>query len=125
MRLLLDTHTLLWWLDGGKKLTRDARLLIANAENEVFVSAASAWEIALKKSIGKLSAPGNLLDEMKHHNFERLHITFEHCRELENLPLIHRDPFDRILIAQCRVEDLTMITRDADIARYEVKRLPA
>jgi PIN domain nuclease of toxin-antitoxin system len=118
LRLLLDTHTLLWWLDGGKKLSSESRAAIANPENEIFVSAVSAWEIVLKKSIGKLRAPANLDAELQTHEFTKLPILFSHISELEKLPWIHKDPFDRILLAQSVAENLRVITRDPHILAY-------
>ena len=125
MRLLLDTHTLLWWLDGGKALTSEARSAIANPENEIFVSVASAWEIVLKKSIGKLRAPENLEEELQVHEFTKLPILFSHISELEKLPWIHKDPFDRILLAQSVVESLSIVTRDPHILSYPFAFLKA
>lgn len=120
MRLLLDTHTLLWWLDGGRKLSREALSVIRDPDHEVFVSAATAWEIALKKSIGKLVAPGNLEDEIQRHRFERLAITFQHVEELDRLPPIHRDPFDRMLVAQCKSDSLALVSRDPHMKAYGI-----
>ena len=125
MRLLLDTHTLLWWLNGGRNLSRKSLELIRDPENDVFVSSASAWEIALKKAIGKLVAPDNLEEEILRHQFERLPILFSHVSELLALPPIHRDPFDRMLVAQSKAEDLTLVTRDENIRKYGIDTIPA
>lgn len=125
MKLLLDTHALLWWLDGGKRLSRAARSAVEAGENEVFVSAATGWEIALKKSIGKLAAPDDLEAELIRQQFERLPITFRHVSELEALPLIHKDPFDRMLVAQCKSEGLVLVSRDPQMKAYGIMILEA
>jgi PIN domain nuclease of toxin-antitoxin system len=112
-------------LDGGRKLSRKARAAIENPDNDIFVSAASAWEIALKKSIGKLSVPDNLEEELDSHQFEKLFIHFSHVTELQKLPPVHRDPFDRMLIAQSRVENLVIVTRDPGFLNYPIQVLEA
>jgi PIN domain nuclease of toxin-antitoxin system len=122
---LLDTHALLWWLDGGRRLSKESRSIIQDPDNEVYVSAASAWEIVLKKSIGKLVAPENLRPELDRHRFERLSIRFQHVAELQTLPPIHRDPFDRMLVAQSRIESLMIVTRDPNIPKYAVRTIRA
>ncbi len=99
MQLLLDTHTLIWWLANNPTLANEAKDAIANPDNLVFVSAASAWEIAIKKSLGKLQAPDDLAVQIKQKNFISLAINIEHALKVEKLPLHHQDPFDRILIA--------------------------
>jgi PIN domain nuclease of toxin-antitoxin system len=125
MKLLLDTHTLLWWLDGGEKLSARARELISDSENIVYVSVVSAWEIVVKKVIGKLDAPKNLEEEVVRHEFEKLAITFPHVTELQELPPIHRDPFDRMLVAQARVEACAIITKDPIIPKYDIGTIEA
>lgn len=125
MRLLLDTHVLLWWLNDDPALGQAARRAIAAGRNTVYVSAASAWEIAIKKHMGKLSAPGNLRDVIEETRFVELPVTIEHAIATEELPLLHVDPFDRMLIAQARIENLTLVTHDERIMEYEVKTLRA
>jgi PIN domain nuclease of toxin-antitoxin system len=125
MRLLLDTHVLLWWLANNPRLSVSAREVIADSGNQVFVSAASAWEIAIKKALGKLAAPEDLLGAIAANNFEPLVIKIEHTLRLGELPLHHNDPFDRILIAQALYEDLTLLSGDGKIALYEVPRIDA
>lgn len=120
MRLLLDTHVLLWWLDGGAMLSKVARAAIADADAEIHVSAVTAWEIGIKKRLGKLRAPGRLDRELAAHRFEALAITVAHAIALERLPDHHEDPFDRMLIAQATVEGLTLVTRDANIQKYRI-----
>ncbi len=121
MNLLLDTHTFLWAIDDNPRLSQKARNAIIDGNNIVFVSAATAWEIAIKKSIGKLRIPnGDYLEELKLHRFTPLDITTEHALTVENLPSHHKDPFDRMLIAQAQVEKLTLITGDSKIKAYTV-----
>lgn len=121
MRLLLDTHVLLWAAEGS--LGGDVRDAIAERADVVFVSAATVWEIEIKRALRRLSAPddvGTLVDES---GFERLAIRFEHAREAGRLPQIHGDPFDRLLIAQARLERLTLATADDVMRRYDVSVL--
>ncbi len=123
--LLLDTHVLVWWLDDNPKLLADAREKIIVTPS-VFVSLASCWEIALKMSIGKLEFPLDLLEkEIANNDFIPLHIEISHIVRSANLPLVHRDPFDRILVAQALTEGLTLVTRDALLASYGVRTLAA
>lgn len=121
MNLLLDTHTFLWAIDNHPSLSQKAREAIIDGNNIVFVSAATAWEISIKKAIGKLSLPeGSYLEELALHRFTALDITTEHALAVENLPPHHKDPFDRMLIAQAQIEKLTLITRDEKIKKYDV-----
>lgn len=122
-RYLLDTHVLLWWFMDDPRLGASARQAIANARNEVYVSAASGWEIAIKKALGKLQAPDDLESQAGAQGFTSLSITFHHAEQAGLLPLLHRDPFDRILIAQAQAENLALITADERIKRYEVRTL--
>jgi PIN domain nuclease of toxin-antitoxin system len=124
MRLLLDTRVLLWWLADDRALSKQARALIAN-EPEVFVSAASAWEIAIKRALGKLEAPEDLLPALEAGGIRRLPIDFEHAAVAGALPRHHDDPFDRMLVAQAQREGLTLLTSDIRISRYAVTVLPA
>ena len=124
-RLLLDTHTLLWWLADYPRLGTGARDLIADEMNKVFVSAATAWEISIKKSLGKLDAPGDLDAVVEEEGFQKLAITFFHGERAGDLPPLHRDPFDRMLVAQSQAEGLEIITADEAISKYGVKTLDA
>jgi PIN domain nuclease of toxin-antitoxin system len=124
MRLLLDTHVLLWWLADDPALSKQARALIAN-EPEVFASAASAWEIAIKRALGKLEAPEDLLPALEAEGIRRLPIDFEHAAVAGALPRHHDDPFDRMLVAQAQQEGLTLLTSDVRILQYAVTILPA
>ncbi len=122
MNLLLDTHAFLWAVDDNPNLSPAARDAILIGGNVVYVSAATAWEISIKRSIGKLKFPqSDYLEELKLHRFTPLNITTEHALAVEGLPPHHKDPFDRILIAQAQHEHLTIITRDPRISFYGVK----
>jgi len=122
MNLLLDTHAFLWAIDNSPELSQKARDAIVDGTNIVFVSAATAWEIVIKKAIGKLKVPeGDYLEELKTHRFTPLDITTEHALTVESLPPHHKDPFDRMLVAQAQVENLTLVTRDPRIKAYAVK----
>jgi PIN domain nuclease of toxin-antitoxin system len=123
MRLLLDTNALLWWL-VDKGLTDQAREAIADPGNLVAVSAVSAWEISIKKALGKLSAPDNLEHEIQAAGFTPLPVTIAHGIAAGQLPRHHDDPFDRMLIAQAAAEGLTIVTRDKRFSDYQVTLLP-
>lgn len=125
MRLLLDTHAFLWWLTDVARLPDPTRAAIASPHNEVFVSAVTGWEIAVKKARGKLTAPDNLSAMIAEKGFQHLHLTFHHAEQAGALPMHHRDPFDRFLIAQAQTEGLTLITRDARIRRYGIPTMTA
>jgi PIN domain nuclease of toxin-antitoxin system len=125
LRLLVDTHVLLWWLAADRRLAREARRTLASPESAVFVSAASAWEISIKKSIGKLEAPDDLVNQLDRHRFQGLPVSVAHALAAGSLPRLHDDPFDRVLIAQARLEGLTIVTRDPRFQRYAVATLAA
>jgi PIN domain nuclease of toxin-antitoxin system len=124
MRLLLDTHAFIWWRADPRQLDRRAERAIARADL-VFVSAASAWEAALKSSVGRLRFPGSFEEAVEDSDFAKLEVTFAHVEGLRDLPRHHTDPFDRMLIAQSRLEGLTVVTRDPQIALYGVPILQA
>jgi PIN domain nuclease of toxin-antitoxin system len=122
MNLLLDTHVFLWAIDDSPNLSPAARAAILDGRNVVYVSAATAWEISIKRAIGKLRTPeGDYLEELKLHRFTPLSITTEHALAVEELPHHHKDPFDRMLVAQAQEEHLTIITRDQRLNLYDVK----
>ena len=118
MNLLLDTHVLIWW-DEGRRLAAEARRAIAAADS-VYVSAASAWEVAIKTRLGRLRPIRTVEQAVDESGFLELPVTFRHAERVGKLPPHHRDPFDRLLIAQADVEELTLVTRDAVFARYGV-----
>mgnify|MGYP001160515498 CR=1 FL=1 len=118
MKILLDTHLLLWWLEGGSQLPQTARRLVADPENTVFVSAVSLWEIWLKQSLGKLLLPDNFEEALAAESFENLPLTGQQAREVARLPWLHRNPFDRMLVAQARVSRLRLLTADETVASY-------
>jgi len=120
MRLLLDTHTLLWWLDDSPEIVKAARDSLRSADNVKFVSVVSIWEIRLKAALGKLKLPKNFRAILDQQPVEQLPVLSEHAHAFGELPLHHRDPFDRMLVAQARVENLTMVTRDPRIHEYDV-----
>lgn len=123
-RLLLDTHVVLWWLADAPALSNDIKTLI-DEEVEVFVSAATIWEVAIKQAAGKIEAPADLPEQIRDGDLPTLTITADHAIEAGRLPMIHRDPFDRMLVAQARGAELTLVTRDETIRRYDVALLPA
>ncbi|MFH1737604.1 MAG: type II toxin-antitoxin system VapC family toxin [bacterium] len=125
MRLLLDTHALIWWLDDNPILSQPAREAISEYRNLVLASVVSVWEIVIKKSLGKLRAPQNLEEELVKHRFQPLPIAMHHALAVEQLPHYHQDPFDRMLVAQAQVESLTLVTRDPMMRKYDVSVLLA
>jgi PIN domain nuclease of toxin-antitoxin system len=127
MQLLLDTHALLWWITDAESLSEKARDAISNVENDCFFSVASCWEIAIKCSLGKLTLAQPveqfIPDQLFRNGIRLLAIDFRHAAKVATLPFLHRDPFDRLLVAQASSEKMTLVTADAAIARYDVKCL--
>jgi len=127
VRLLLDTHAFLWWVADDEALTVRARAAIADPANECLVSAASAWEIAIKASIGKLTLARDarrfLPEELAANGFEPLPVTVTHSARVAGLPFHHRDPFDRLLAAQALEERVAIVSADAVFGKYGVKRV--
>jgi PIN domain nuclease of toxin-antitoxin system len=121
--LLLDTHVLIWW-DEGRRISRDAKRAIQKAD-VVFVSAASAWEIAIKTALGRLHPRRTIAEAVADSGFTELPVEFAHAHRLTMLPDLHRDPFDRMLIAQAQVEGLVLVTRDQSFKGYEVPTIEA
>jgi PIN domain nuclease of toxin-antitoxin system len=117
--LLLDTHTVLWWL-AQMRLTDDVREEINDPGSSVFVSAATVWEVAIKVNLGKLETPESLVVAATEEGFQPLPISMEHAERAGSLPLHHKDPFDRLLIAQAQLDGLTIVTRDRAFDAYEV-----
>lgn len=118
MRLLLDTHILLWWMVGSPSLPAEAQELVSDPENTIFISAVSLWEIWLKKSIGKIRLPPKFEEALARESFEHLPLTAKQTRLVDGLPWHHRDPFDRMLVAQAQAEKLTLLTADAVMEKY-------
>jgi PIN domain nuclease of toxin-antitoxin system len=119
-RILVDTHVLLWWLLDDPALSATARRSIADPAHEVLVSAVSVWEVAIKQSRGRLEVRDDLTGAVERAGFEWLPITPRHAWEVRSLPLHHRDPFDRLLIAQARAEGASVVTADVHFSAYDV-----
>jgi len=126
-KLLLDTHAFLWWVGSSQELSRKARTAIASARNECFVSVASGWEIAIKVSLGKLRIEGALdrfvPEQIAVNGFQALAIDLKHTARVATLPFHHRDPFDRLLVAQALEEDLGVVTADPVFAKYGINQV--
>ena len=119
MRLLVDTHLLVWWLAGGARLPRRAREILGDASNQVYFSAASVWEVAIKAALGKIKVdPEEMLAAFQSEGFEELHVTSRHAAAVMRLPAHHADPFDRLLVAQSVVEPMHLLTDDRVLAAY-------
>ena len=125
MNLLLDTHVVLWWLGDDPTLSDAARSAIADPENTVFLSAVVVWEIRIKQGIGKLDLPEDFGEVLAQQCFPELSITVQHADAIAVLPAIHRDPFDRLLVAQAIVDRMTIVTRDPFIADYDIDTIVA
>lgn len=118
MRLLLDAHAALWWLSADRRLGEEAARVLADDRNQLLLSAAVVWEVAIKRSLGKLQAPDGFAEAMLSGGAQRLAVTLEHAAAVERLPWHHRDPFDRMLVAQAGLERATLVTGDEAIAAY-------
>lgn len=125
MRLLLDTHVILWWLFNIPTLSTGARDVIEDERNLVAVSAATTWEISIKSALGKLSAPDDLLEQIENLHFVTLPITLADGLSAGQLPRYHTDPFDRMLVAQALNGGFTLVTADNRLAQYGLELLPA
>lgn len=126
MRLMLDTHTVIWHIEHNPVLSVAASTAIKNVNNEIFVSAVSLWEMTIKVSLGKLKLPKAVRDianELRESGVVFVPISEDHAMATEALPWHHRDPFDRMLIAQAQVENLTLVTRDGVFSQYDVPRI--
>jgi len=125
-RYLLDTHTAIWFINGDDALSETAKKIILNISNVKYLSIASAWEIAIKLSIGKLDIDGKTADfiqDVENNGFTILPVKTAHLTALETLPLIHRDPFDRLLMATALAEEMTLVTSDENIKKYELPQI--
>ncbi len=127
MNVLIDTHVFLWWIKDDPRLSLRAREVIADGNNAVFFSAASGWEIAIKARLGKLRVSDNktldrfIFDQLQVNAFQTLPVQLSHALRVYTLPPLHRDPFDRLLVAQSQLEKMPLVTGDAQIARYAVE----
>lgn len=124
MSLLLDTHVVLWWLADDTELADGIKDRL-DQESDVRVSAATIWEIAIKQALGKIAAPADLLERVRDCGFRELPIGFAHAMAAGRLPPIHKDPFDRMIVAQARCEGLTLVSRDPHCQQYDVPILRA
>lgn len=123
MRLLLDTHALIWWLNASPEITKAMDAALRSADNAKFVSVVSIWDMRLKAAVGKLDLPKNFRTVLDQQPVEQLPVLAEHAHAFGDLPLHHRDPFDRMLVAQAIVENLTLVTRDPQVRKYDVSIL--
>ncbi len=122
-RLLLDTHVLLWWLSDSPKLGSNTRAILMDPRNHIYISAASIWEIAIKKGLGKLQAPEDMDSIVEDEGFLKLPVSLYHGDQINTLPDYHKDPFDRMLIVQAQTEGLTLVSADEKVALYPVRQM--
>jgi PIN domain nuclease of toxin-antitoxin system len=124
MKYLLDTHAFLWFVTDDNRLSSKTKSIIQNSNNEIYFSAASAWEISIKAKLGRLKFGGDLesfiIEQLTENSFGPLAITVSHSLYTGKLPQIHKDPFDRIMISQSKMENMVMITKDKEIREYKV-----
>jgi PIN domain nuclease of toxin-antitoxin system len=124
MRVLLDTHTFLWWVTNSPQLSSTVQSIVANRTNQIFFSAASGWEIAIKAQLSKLQLPNPpeqfIANQLSINSFEVLPIQLNHALQTYHLPNHHKDPFDRILVAQSQLESLPILTVDTKVSQYGV-----
>ena len=124
MKLILDTHTALWWINEYEKLSPKVKVMLLNDENTLYISIVSAWEIAIKASIGKLPEFNGgvkaFFDKIEEIPISMISVTPSHVEEVENLPFHHRDPFDRLIVATAKTENMTILTADENIYKYDV-----
>jgi PIN domain nuclease of toxin-antitoxin system len=125
MRLLLDTHVFLWWLHDSRQISAAAKDAIPDANNIVYVSAVSVFEVRFKQALRKITIAKNWSEKLCEQDFEHLSFSVDHANATHDLPFIHRDPFDRMLIAQAKTEGMTLVTRDGEVVKYPVATLPA
>lgn len=125
MQYLLDTHVILWWLTEPKKIKPKALKIISERNNKIFISSASFWEIGIKKGLGRITIPHNIIETLLNEGFEILPISAEEGLGVADLPMIHSDPFDRLLVIQAKLNDLIIVTNDVKINDYPVVTVPA
>lgn len=125
MKYLLDTHVFIWWMEENKKLPAEIKSIIDDSFNNIFISVITPWEIVIKIKTKKLKVPKNYASYVINGIFKLLPIEISHVLGVERLPLFHKDPFDRMLIAQAKVEDLTLITSDQKFKKYDLSLISA
>ncbi len=125
MKYLLDTHVILWWLLDPKELNKKARDIISDRSHLLFTSSVSFWEMAIKSSIGRLNLPNNMIELLKNEKIDTLPLTAEDALSVVDLPILHNDPFDRMLVVQAKRHDMVLITRDSKLGQYPVTILKA
>ena len=123
MNFILDTHLLIWSINEPSKLSKNTLNIVSNTDNTIFVSAATLWELQIKKSLGKITLPDNFSSLLEKGGFELLNIQINHINKIDILPSIHRDPFDRMLIAQSICENIPLVTNDIEIMKYNLDNL--
>ena len=127
MRVLLDTHVFLWWIDDDRRLSQTARDVIAEGQNDILFSAVCGWEIAIKASLGRIEAPADfarfLTGQITKNDFRVQVIELAHTLQVRELPHHHRDAFDRLLIATCQVEKIPLLTSDSQLSAYEIETI--
>lgn len=125
MRYLIDTNIFIWWMEKNKRLSKNLFNLLNNPQNQIFLSVASVWEIVIKKAKKKLKTPKDVEGGVKASGFVAINIEMLHVLGIEKLPIHHNDPFDRIIISQAKAEDLTLVTSDNKIWKYDLRLLKA
>jgi PIN domain nuclease of toxin-antitoxin system len=120
MKVLLDTHAVIWWLADDPNLTETQRKAIQDKRNTCYISAATIWEISIKKGLGKLSIDPGYLDQLRSEGFVELAVSWKHSQAIQDLPLYHRDPFDRILVVQAQLEGMSLVSGDETIKKYDL-----
>ena len=126
MDILLDTHAVLWFFEDDARLSKTAIEAICNPDNQIYVSIATLWEVAIKLSIGKLTLDGGIedfIESIDENGFSLLEVSTGHIKTVVELPFHHRDPFDRILVAQAIVEEMAVITTDTDVVKYDINSI--
>ncbi len=127
MRLLIDTHVFLWWIGDDQRLSKKAKRMISEGDNQLYLSAASGWEIAIKAKLGKLQIDGDvttfIIEHMHLNSIEQLPVSISYALHVSTLENLHRDPFDRLLVAQARLERMPILTADQYIAAYPVETI--
>ena len=121
MRVLLDSQVMVWWMGKPDRISRETLQIITDPRNPVYVSAASVWELGIKVANGNLTLPEKYLESLMNDGFATLDVTMRHAQVSADLPMIHSDPFDRVIIAQARSDDLVLISADRHIRRYNIK----